>query len=130
MANKIVTKFGPHLKELRLHFCLKGESSEGVRYVFYCLQLNWFQLNLINSQFIGKHYASVKQMNPNLPILCRESQGIEPKLWARFGITIISIYFNFLFQLFYIFFLQSLVANRTLHCLVWMENKFYNKSKK
>jgi hypothetical protein len=42
-------------------------------------------------------------MNPNLPILCREAQGIEPKLWARFGITIISIYFNFYINCFLCF---------------------------
>jgi len=66
MANKVISKFGSQLKELRVHLCLAGKSSEGVR------------------EFIGKHYASVKQLNPNLPILVREAQGIEPKLWARF----------------------------------------------
>ncbi|XP_054168424.1 NADH dehydrogenase [ubiquinone] 1 alpha subcomplex subunit 2-like [Oppia nitens] len=66
MSLKAITRFGPHLKEVRLHLCLTTESSAGVR------------------EFISKHYHRVKQTNPNLPILIREAKDIEPMLWIRF----------------------------------------------
>lgn len=27
----------------------------------------------------------MKKHNPNIPILIREAQGIEPRVWARYG---------------------------------------------
>uniref|UniRef100_A0A0N4ZR76 NADH dehydrogenase [ubiquinone] 1 alpha subcomplex subunit 2 n=1 Tax=Parastrongyloides trichosuri TaxID=131310 RepID=A0A0N4ZR76_PARTI len=54
------------LRELRLHLCLKGTTSNGVR------------------SFIENDYVALKKNNPNFPILIRESSGAQPKLWARF----------------------------------------------
>ncbi|XP_014252968.1 NADH dehydrogenase [ubiquinone] 1 alpha subcomplex subunit 2 [Cimex lectularius] len=59
-------RFGNHLKELRLHFCQKSESSKGVR------------------EFVEKHYVGLKQANPKFPILIRECDGVRPRLWARY----------------------------------------------
>ena len=94
MSSKVISKFGSHVKELRLHLCLSGDSSEGVRYSHICL-MNWTSICLIYREFVGKHYRSVKQSNPNLPILIREAKGIEPKLWARFGLNSNKLFTNF-----------------------------------
>lgn len=35
--------------------------------------------------FLRRAYPTMKHHNPNIPILIREANGIEPKLWARYG---------------------------------------------
>jgi hypothetical protein len=37
------------------------------------------------SDFVAKNYTSIKQANPELPILVREASGIEARAFARFG---------------------------------------------
>lgn len=32
-----------------------------------------------------KNYKDLKTLNPKLPILIRESRGVEPQLWVRYG---------------------------------------------
>uniref|UniRef100_A0A0K0FP67 NADH dehydrogenase [ubiquinone] 1 alpha subcomplex subunit 2 n=1 Tax=Strongyloides venezuelensis TaxID=75913 RepID=A0A0K0FP67_STRVS len=54
------------LRELRIHLCLTGKSSHGVR------------------SFIENEYVNLKKANPDFPILIREASGVQPKLWARF----------------------------------------------
>ncbi|KAG2200989.1 hypothetical protein INT47_006533 [Mucor saturninus] len=54
------------LKELRLQFCQTSPSSSGLR------------------DFVAKNYISIKQANPELPILVREASGIEARAFARF----------------------------------------------
>ena len=66
-AAKQALKFGPGIKELRLHLCQKSAASQGAR------------------DFVEKHYVGLKMANPQFPILVRECSGIEPKAWARFG---------------------------------------------
>ncbi|KAL3223647.1 hypothetical protein MRX96_027234 [Rhipicephalus microplus] len=63
---RAAAKFGSHLKELRLHLCQKSAESAGAR------------------EFVMKHYRSVKNSNPNLPILIRECSGVQPKVYARY----------------------------------------------
>lgn len=41
-------------------------------------------------EFIERDYISLKKANPNTPILVRECSGIEPKLWARYGMSHLS----------------------------------------
>lgn len=36
-------------------------------------------------EFIEKYYVELKSNNPKFPILIRECSGVEPKLWARYG---------------------------------------------
>ena len=51
--------------------------------------------------FVEKNYKKLKTLNPKLPILIRECSGVEPQLWARYGISLsyllisISFYSNF-----------------------------------
>ena len=95
-------KFGSHLKELRLHLCQQGASSQGVRFVieFYW---KWFLIFLLNySDFINKYYASIKNINPKLPILVREAEGIEPRLWARYGWSN-QLWYSFFLLFFFLF---------------------------
>ena len=66
-AAKQALKFGPAIKELRLHLCQKSAASQGAR------------------DFVEKHYVPLKMANPQFPILVRECSGINPKAWARFG---------------------------------------------
>ena len=42
-------------------------------------------INEENSDFVSKNYATIKQANPELPILVREASGIEARAFARFG---------------------------------------------
>jgi NADH dehydrogenase (ubiquinone) 1 alpha subcomplex subunit 2 len=37
------------------------------------------------SDFVAKNYLSIKQANPELPILVREASGVEARAFARFG---------------------------------------------
>jgi len=67
MAAKQALKFGPAIKELRLHLCQKSAASQGVR------------------DFVENHYVPLKMANPKFPILVRECSGIHPTAWARFG---------------------------------------------
>ncbi|XP_073983425.1 NADH dehydrogenase (ubiquinone) B8 subunit [Rhodnius prolixus] len=64
MAN--IVKFSPILKELRVHLCPISPGCNGVR------------------DFVKKLYVPLKKANPNFPILIRECQGVQPKLWARY----------------------------------------------
>ncbi|XP_070500249.1 NADH dehydrogenase [ubiquinone] 1 alpha subcomplex subunit 2 [Chironomus tepperi] len=59
-------KFGPQVKELRLHLCQTSPESQGAR------------------EFVQKHYVNIKKDNPKLPILVRECSGVQPRLWTRF----------------------------------------------
>ncbi|KAG1175218.1 hypothetical protein G6F70_004298 [Rhizopus microsporus] len=54
------------LKELRLHFCQTSPASSGLR------------------DFVAKNYLTIKQANPELPILIREASGVEARAFARF----------------------------------------------
>ncbi|GLG92718.1 hypothetical protein R5R35_009185 [Gryllus longicercus] len=66
MAARAV-KFGGYLKELRIHLCQKSSQSQGVR------------------DFIEKHYVDLKKANPKFPILIRECNGIQPRMYARYA---------------------------------------------
>ncbi|XP_072204025.1 NADH dehydrogenase [ubiquinone] 1 alpha subcomplex subunit 2 isoform X2 [Excalfactoria chinensis] len=56
---------GRSLRELRVHLCQRSAGSRGVR------------------EFIEQHYVTLKQANPDFPILIRECSGVQPRLWAR-----------------------------------------------
>ncbi|XP_011004324.1 PREDICTED: NADH dehydrogenase [ubiquinone] 1 alpha subcomplex subunit 2-like isoform X1 [Populus euphratica] len=55
-----------NLKELRILLCQSSPSSSSTR------------------TFIEKNYKDLKTLNPKLPILIRECNGVEPQLWARY----------------------------------------------
>jgi hypothetical protein len=38
----------------------------------------------ITSDFVLKNFAQLKAANPKLPILVRESSGVQPRVTARF----------------------------------------------
>ncbi|XP_045507529.1 NADH dehydrogenase [ubiquinone] 1 alpha subcomplex subunit 2 [Colias croceus] len=59
-------RLGGSLKELRIHLCQTSAQSAGVR------------------EFIQKNYVNIKKQNPNFPILIRECNGIQPRIWARY----------------------------------------------
>ncbi|PSK34422.1 hypothetical protein C1H76_9391 [Elsinoe australis] len=59
--------FTKALKELRFHHCQTSPQSQAVR------------------SFLVRAYPTMKKHNPSTPILIREAQGIEPKVWARYG---------------------------------------------
>ncbi|KAF2708308.1 NADH dehydrogenase, alpha subcomplex, subunit 2 [Pleomassaria siparia CBS 279.74] len=58
--------FSQSLKELRFLFCQTSEHSAAVR------------------DFLTKSYPTMKKHNPHTPIMLREANGIEPKVYARF----------------------------------------------
>ncbi|KAK8797948.1 hypothetical protein WA171_005477 [Blastocystis sp. BT1] len=59
-------RIGKNLQELRFLYCANSVGSQGVR------------------DFIEKQYHSIKSMNPILPIIVRECDGIRAKVIARY----------------------------------------------
>lgn len=57
------------LRELRIHLCPTSAASAGVR------------------NFIENDYVPLKKVNRQFPILIRECSGVQPKVYARFGIS-------------------------------------------
>ncbi|CAG8612794.1 6748_t:CDS:2 [Paraglomus brasilianum] len=55
-----------NLKELRIHFCQKSDTSNGVR------------------EFLKKSYPELKKQNPHFPFLVREASGVEARFFARY----------------------------------------------
>ncbi|KAJ9089867.1 hypothetical protein DSO57_1008548 [Entomophthora muscae] len=53
-------------RELRVHFCKTNPGSQGLR------------------DFIGKEYLNLKKEHPGLPILIREAQGVESRVFGRY----------------------------------------------
>ncbi|CAO3638436.1 thioredoxin-like protein [Cunninghamella echinulata] len=60
------TQLNKAVRELRVQFCQTSPSSTGLR------------------EFITKNYTSLKGANPQLPILIREANGAEARVFARF----------------------------------------------
>merc|ERR1712157_200607 len=56
-----------NLKELRFHFSQTSQGSKGLR------------------DFVQTNYKDLKTVNPTFPFLVRECEGIEAKIWARYG---------------------------------------------
>ncbi|KAJ4793987.1 NADH dehydrogenase [ubiquinone] 1 alpha subcomplex subunit 2 [Rhynchospora pubera] len=56
------------IKELRFLFCQTSPASSHTR------------------DFVLKNYTDLKTKNPKLPILIRECSGVQPQIWARYGI--------------------------------------------
>ncbi|KXN69312.1 NADH dehydrogenase, alpha subcomplex, subunit 2 [Conidiobolus coronatus NRRL 28638] len=61
-----LAKISRPLKELRIHFCQVSKGSQGLR------------------NFVINNYKQIKQANPNLPILVREAEGVEARVFARY----------------------------------------------
>jgi hypothetical protein len=36
---------------------------------------------------VERNYKDLKTLNPKFPILIRECSGVDPQLWARYGIS-------------------------------------------
>ncbi|GAV77416.1 L51_S25_CI-B8 domain-containing protein [Cephalotus follicularis] len=67
-----------NLKELRILFCQTSPASSSTR------------------TFVEKNYKDLKTLNPKLPILIRECSGIQPQLWARYGIYLLLLLLNYI----------------------------------
>lgn len=81
-------KFGPQVKELRLHLCQTGAESQGARYEvdLQCYAIDFICLHFFR-EFVQQFYVNIKKENPKLPILIRECSGVQPRLWTRMGKT-------------------------------------------
>ncbi|XP_020591534.1 NADH dehydrogenase [ubiquinone] 1 alpha subcomplex subunit 2 [Phalaenopsis equestris] len=58
------------VKELRFLYCQTSPASLPAR------------------EFVHRNYKDLKTLNPKLPILIRESSGVEPQLWARYDMGV------------------------------------------
>jgi hypothetical protein len=68
-------KAAKNLRELRIHLCTNSSNSDGVRYPYH----------LKFREFLVQNYQNLKKQNPSLPILVRESAGVEAIAYYRFG---------------------------------------------
>ncbi|KAK9767800.1 hypothetical protein K7432_002081 [Basidiobolus ranarum] len=62
------SQLSKQVKELRIHFCQTSPASNGLR------------------EYVAKSYPSLKEANPKLPILIREANGSEARIFARYGL--------------------------------------------
>ncbi|KAK4777803.1 hypothetical protein SAY87_017990 [Trapa incisa] len=60
------SQLSKNIRELRFLFCQSSPESSVAR------------------SFVEKNYKDLKTLNPKLPILIRESRGVEPQLWVRY----------------------------------------------
>ncbi|MES1911411.1 MAG: hypothetical protein MHM6MM_003842 [Cercozoa sp. M6MM] len=60
--------------ELRFFLCQTAPASQGVR------------------EFLQSEFAAMRQTNPTLPLLVRESAGTEARIIARFGSNIPAVF--------------------------------------
>mmetsp|Transcript_5183 Transcript_5183/g.10106 ORF Transcript_5183/g.10106 Transcript_5183/m.10106 type:complete len:90 (-) Transcript_5183:212-481(-) len=58
------------VQELRINFCRASQNSAGIR------------------DFVKANFAEMKKVNPTLPIMVREFDGVEPKITARFDMGV------------------------------------------
>ncbi|PSR85734.1 NADH:ubiquinone oxidoreductase 10.5kD subunit [Coniella lustricola] len=58
--------FTKSLKEVRFLFCQTSEQSAATR------------------AFLTRTYPTMKKHNPSIPIMLREAQGTQPKVYARY----------------------------------------------
>lgn len=70
------------LRELRFHMCQTSAGSAGLR---YARDIITHSLNHVTREFITKQYAGIKEANPSLPLLVRESSNVEARIIARYG---------------------------------------------
>ncbi|CAH0015803.1 unnamed protein product [Clonostachys rhizophaga] len=82
MASKYA--FAQSLKEVRFLFCQTSEQSAAVR-------LAQHSRYAAGKSFINRAYPTMKKNNPTIPILVREAQGTIPKVYARYGTTLLRI---------------------------------------
>ncbi|KAG8226732.1 hypothetical protein J437_LFUL004382 [Ladona fulva] len=68
MAAGRVVRFGPQIKEIRIHLCQQSEASKGVR------------------DFVKNFYVPIKKANAKFPILIRECSGVQPRMYARYAL--------------------------------------------
>ncbi|CAH8538302.1 unnamed protein product [Schistosoma intercalatum] len=61
-----MARFGAKVRELRFLVAQTAHSSSGIR------------------DFISRHYLSLKTANPHVKFMIRESEGITPKVFARY----------------------------------------------
>jgi NADH dehydrogenase (ubiquinone) 1 alpha subcomplex subunit 2 len=74
------------VKELRLHLSQTSTGSEGMR----CANPDASTGPEVSCpsrarNFIKNNYAALKEANPNLPILVREAQSVEARIFAQYG---------------------------------------------
>ena len=82
----MTTMISPALRELRFLFSQSGPASAGTRYSLCSHPFCSSTLIIISfRQFVLAHYSSIKQHNPDLPVLIREAKGTPARAFARFG---------------------------------------------
>ncbi|RVX69487.1 hypothetical protein B0A52_06551 [Exophiala mesophila] len=83
--------FTQGLREVRFHLCSSSPASEATRYFPKPPSARTPEGNRVTNQkpersFLKRAYPTMKHHNPSTPILIREATGVEPKIWARYGL--------------------------------------------
>lgn len=89
--------FTKTLKEVRFHMCHTGKQSDPLRYA----TMTWDHRTLVFSRwtereanhddlrnFLLRAYPTMKKNNPHTPIMIREALDVEPKVYARYGMSL------------------------------------------
>ncbi|KAJ3210982.1 hypothetical protein HDU82_006990 [Entophlyctis luteolus] len=85
----VFPRFSPLLKEVRIHCSQTSSGSKGTR----CVRVfgSWPASSLSTADpvtardFVLNSYAALKQANPTLPILVREAQNVEARVFGRYA---------------------------------------------
>lgn len=105
-----------NIKELRILMCQSSPASSSARfihaqwllcstYISYISEYkrSFYHFSFCLRAFVEKNYKELKTLNPKLPILVRECSGVEPQLWARYGMNHLKSHFClFLFGFVYL----------------------------
>lgn len=87
------------VRELRFQFCQSSATGQNLRYMIIYLFIYLFVYLFIvirasfSRSFLQNSYVDLKQAHPRLPVLVRESAGVEPRFVARFGLHL-HLYFT------------------------------------
>ncbi len=75
------------VKELRLHLSQTSPGSEGLRLDRQSGRVFLDRVSHLSHarNYIKNNYAALKEANPNLPILVREAQSVEARIFAQYG---------------------------------------------
>ena len=70
---------------MRRAACIFTHSITHFRFIPFPFSFSVFCFSSTTRDFVQTNYKDLKTVNPTFPFLVRECEGIEAKIWARYG---------------------------------------------